>query len=686
MSNKTRLFINIVFVLWLTQTNSFSLRKDNFNNKEIGGSLLELISQPQKEIIHKDYRTAMLEMRMQNKQIYHKAFPTPETQKMRKWGLVTLIIFGTLYLIIRTGYNYIKNLNRFFAKGVISLSNQILLLFICLSILIVCYVYGAFDSIYVNWEHLIAAIGIFILSWIMYNLIVIILSLAASQKWNDLERQGVSFSYLKSKIKENSNNKNYIASFEFLILKRYFFVPLFPVLKSSSLRKELKFSYYLEQCLLQKLRQFFKISWTSWVGIIICVLFWNVYIVPASVKAMTIFLMLIPLLGLLISLSLYFYIIHVYRKIVKPINDDNINEYQDIEYTSNDIYQSMAYPEYLSKIINEDSEMEKAKNIGLSVHEHLHQRAPSLYEDLLFCGQSGIYFILNILQCCSILLICWCIATFAYFADKITKKFSNLHYWYIIIGFVLFTIAQVYITVICLKWLTMISSIEMKRNDKCVKKMIKNQMKQIGEVSNEIINSFKKIYFDVKKGKGTPGAINNQLLIEEEDSKDSNEFELQIQTMKDMLTVEYNRFDKANGDSIDIKYELRPFLKSCGNILNASEIEFMLSLYPPNTEFDGNLTLWQLFDICGALLLFRMKKPSELISFAFDYYYKENPQMYRENIMKWINIEEFFTFYKDYFNQRQLKYIKEQCDYLGNSFSTDEFIAAISTPSQYYPY
>ena len=163
MSNKTRLFINIVFVLWLTQTNSFSLRKDNFNNKEIGGSLLELISQPQKEIIHKDYRTAMLEMRTQNKQIYHKAFPTPETQKMRKWGLVTLIIFGTLYLIIRTGYNYIKNLNRFFAKGVISLSNQILLLFICLSILIVCYVYGAFDSIYVNWEHLIAAIGIFIL-------------------------------------------------------------------------------------------------------------------------------------------------------------------------------------------------------------------------------------------------------------------------------------------------------------------------------------------------------------------------------------------------------------------------------------------------------------------------------------------------------------------------------------------
>ena len=103
MSNKTRLFINIVFVLWLTQTNSFSLRKDNFNNKEIGGSLLELISQPQKEIIHKDYRTAMLEMRTQNKQIYHKAFPTPETQKMRKWGLVTHFTSGIKTPLKTTG-------------------------------------------------------------------------------------------------------------------------------------------------------------------------------------------------------------------------------------------------------------------------------------------------------------------------------------------------------------------------------------------------------------------------------------------------------------------------------------------------------------------------------------------------------------------------------------------------------
>ena len=61
--------------------------------------------------------------------IIHKPFPET-TKKMRKWGLVTLAIFGTSFLLIRSLYNSVKNINKFFAKGVLSLSNQMLLLFI----------------------------------------------------------------------------------------------------------------------------------------------------------------------------------------------------------------------------------------------------------------------------------------------------------------------------------------------------------------------------------------------------------------------------------------------------------------------------------------------------------------------------------------------------------------------------
>lgn len=383
MTKYQRTLINVIFFLFLIVICSpSSLRSNAYPkkkaNKEIAGSLLELITSPKKEIIIKDSHqkkenNSFLFTQTKTKQIYHTAFPTPETTKMRRWEILTLIIFGTLYLLIRTGYNSLKNLNRFFAKGILSLSNQILLLSICLSILIVCYAYGAFDSIYINWEYFIGAVGIFILCWILYNVILILLSISAKRKWNELELQGTSFQSLKSKIKDNhqnnKSNSDLFDSFEFLIMKRFFFVPLFPVLKSSSLRKNLKFSYYLEQCLLGKLRQFFKISWTGWVGIIVTLMLWNVFIVPASILSATIFLMIIPLLGIIISLGIYLYLNCVYRRIIKPITEENMGEFTDIDFDSNELYQSMGYPEYIVKLINDDKAAQDAKKIGFSIHE-----------------------------------------------------------------------------------------------------------------------------------------------------------------------------------------------------------------------------------------------------------------------------------------------------------------------------
>jgi hypothetical protein len=169
-------------------------------------------------------------------------------------------------------------MNKFFAKGVKSLSNQILLLFISLSIFIICYTYGAFDSIIINWEYIIAIIAIFIVIWIFYNFFLLLFALSVTIKWRELENNATSFLNLKQKINQESKNSNYISAFEYLLLKRYFFIPLFPVLKCSSLKPEMKFHVYLEECLLKKLRHFFKLSWTSWISTIIVIMFWNVFV------------------------------------------------------------------------------------------------------------------------------------------------------------------------------------------------------------------------------------------------------------------------------------------------------------------------------------------------------------------------------------------------------------------------
>ena len=130
--------------------------KTHSSIQEIGGSLLEIISNtdeinyenPNEQkteinnlILKAEKKNQLfLETEIQNTnndgdKIIHKPFPET-TKKMRKWGLVTLAIFGTSFLLIRSLYNSVKNINKFFAKGVLSLSNQMLLLFIHMVFLI----------------------------------------------------------------------------------------------------------------------------------------------------------------------------------------------------------------------------------------------------------------------------------------------------------------------------------------------------------------------------------------------------------------------------------------------------------------------------------------------------------------------------------------------------------------------
>ncbi len=210
------LFLTITLLLSRIKTYT---PKSNKPIKEIGGSLLDIISNSD-EIYYEEPKEKKTEIdnlilksgkenqifletkikgsNFNDDKIIHKPFPET-TKKMRKFALITLSIFGTAFLLVRSLYNTVKNLNKFFAKGVLSLSNQMLLLFICLSILIIIYTYGVFDKILINWEYIIATIAIFILSWIIFNFILIIFSLSAIRKWKEIEKCDLSFEDLKKK-------------------------------------------------------------------------------------------------------------------------------------------------------------------------------------------------------------------------------------------------------------------------------------------------------------------------------------------------------------------------------------------------------------------------------------------------------------------------------------------------------
>ena len=611
------------------------------------------------------------------------------------WSILTIIIFGFGYLIIRTGYNALKNVNKFFSKCIASLSNQLLFLLFCFMIVILIYTYGNFDSIPLNWEYFIAGIAIFILGWIIFNIYIIILSYFAVKKWEKLEKNSSSFTDLRHKFDNIVNNKNnnnklneseIIESFEYLILKRFFFIPLFPVFKPCSFRKEMNFSIYLKKCLIEKLRLFFKFSWTSWILLLTSIMFWNIFICDNSARNSLIFLMIIPFLGLLISFILLLYTKNIYRKVIEPINQNNISDYQDVDSNSNSALQSIAHPKYLLHLIQNEKEMENLNDNKSFIHQNFHQRPPSIYENLLFFGISGFSLILNIIQSICIIFIACSIITFTKHYHKIINKYSNLINILLIGSLIIYFILQGYLTALLLKYYTIINSIEMRRNEKCVQKMINNHLYHSGKIAEEIFKNFKKIYFDMKINQ--QNEIQEEKILINENNEQENELKCTFIPLQNMIKTCICRYTKQNNENafIDIENDLIPFLKTLGNNLTNEEIEFMIHLIQNFNNFKGQLSFDNICDIYGAILHFRQKNPLQIINYVFDNYYKNNPQYFRDSHFTYNNIELFVNTYHKFFNVEQANFIKEQCSYLGESFTLDSLMINILSLRQYYAY
>ena len=672
-------------------------KSSNNSYNQLNSVFIQNVNQPEYQI------------KNNNNKIIHYVY-LKETTRGRKWGIVTLIIFGTSYLSIRFLYNFVKNVNRIFSKSVLALSNQILFLFISLSIFIIIYSYGAFDNIILNWEYIIAAISAFIIGWVFFNFFLIFLALSAIKKWENFEKDLDTFgSFEELKIKA-SRDKKYLASFEYQILKRYFYVPLFPVMKCSSLREELKFSIYLENCLHKKLKHFFKLSWTTWLSLIVVLMFWNVFVLNYDNFLGTILIIgFFPMIGIIILLFIYIYCISVYRKVVSPVTQENINQYKEYKFNDNDLYQSMNQPKYLSELAN-DEKMNKMKNSGNSLFSHFHLRPLSFYEENIFLGQTGLYLLLNIIQSTAVIFVVWEIGIFIfYFTNYIKNEGIGAILLTILVMIVYFLLYE-FLVILAIKRLTVISSIEMQRNNNAVKKTIKKQLKNVGEISNNIYTNFKEIFFDIKMDKNNNkisflneeeaplcninndnNSINNNLISNNNEiSRNNNfeEFKLSYPNLKDFLALSFERFKKQREDNlIDIKTELRPFLKSCGNILNEKETSFLIHCIQSKYRgYNGLLSLEQLYDMCGIMLYFRERKRQDIIMEVFDYYYKQNSRIYKEKKIKWEIIDNFLSIYAQYFNEEEIKFLREQTKYIGEPFALDAFIMSVIAPGQYYPY
>jgi hypothetical protein len=277
----------------------------------------------------------------------------------------------------------------------------------------------------------------------------------------------------------------------------------------------------------------------------------------------------------------------------------------------------------------------------------------------------------------------WSVILFVKHIEISLKSYGNIIYGIVIPIYFIYALVYTYLLGISLKWYTIISSIEMKRNEKCLKKTINYQLKTAAQISNDIFTVFKRLYFDIKTH-----------------NKDKDNFNtLGKVVCQNLVGITYSRFLKLKQEAtytqlnqsfpINVSKELKAFLKSCGLTVDEKEIEYMLHLV--ENYSDDKLTIEQLYDIWGAHLHFSSLPPEEILHYVFDEYFKRRDDI--EPVCRGdfdgLNsekIDHFLEFYNEYFSYEQVLFIREETRYLGKSFSRDAFCHMLLAPRRYYPY
>lgn len=324
----------------------------------------------------------------------------------------------------------------------------------------------------------------------------------------------------------------------------------------------------------------------------------------------------------------------------------------------------------------------------------IHNNYPSFYEENMFMGSTGYNVLLNLVQCILFLFTAWSTLIFS-------KEIFNIYYekplWIFLctIGlFILYFFLYAFLISITIRWYTIISSIETRRNEKCLKKTIDFQAQAYSETSQSISYAFKKIFFD-----NIYEEEQNYNLFNLSYSNFKNKIKFYINRFKgimekndsgkgaqkdDLLLIQEDDGVKIKGQPIefDIKTELPHFLKSCGMELNEQELDFMLHVSGDKKNLmQGKIDDVQLKTVWATINYFCSTPLQDIYRHVFkNYFGRENMEDLERQEIRGFNekkIADFLIYYKEYFDDNLCEFMLDEIKYLGANFSLDAFIFRI---------
>ena len=122
-------------------------------------------------------------------------FPSPQTNEMKQLSLIVLIVFGTIYLVFRYIFSFKKKISDNFILSMIKvLSQQLIVYFFLVGLILLFYTTGFLDDYNLNWQFLISAFCIFGICWFFFCMAVIILSNFTVLYWRRVEKSSKDLS------------------------------------------------------------------------------------------------------------------------------------------------------------------------------------------------------------------------------------------------------------------------------------------------------------------------------------------------------------------------------------------------------------------------------------------------------------------------------------------------------------
>ena len=717
--------------------------------------------------------------KVDNKEICHKDLHMPfgeQTRDMQYTSVLSYIIISFIALLVRIMFQYFGNtLNNFSELSFNSILKVNYFFFFVIGLFFTIFSMGGFSTFVFNMENFFLGSILFYITWIIFTTCLIMSLNPYIHFLKKFNSNNINFKFLKLQYEKITNakygfvakatnkNKNeefepinlkevqvdldfIFEQFEYLALKESFISPVTPQFKSFQLKSDFDFGNYLTKALAEECQNFFAFSWTSSLGLIFFLLFWTVVIEPTKASLMiTIFS---PFLLLFFQFMLYLYLKVVYRRFVPVINESNYLEYQkfDNHFNTN-------IPPYLEKIVeskitknglntiiqnnntdqdilitvqNEKSNYNQLNQNGYSMTKHFNIRASNYFEDNILWGKTGMRFFTNLNQFLSILFALILVEIYT----RSVFLLANKELWLVLV--VILTIIYFCLSIVVtnknLKYLNMINSTESNKKEHLVDEIIYAQTINSAKMCHQIIQVFKKIYFDIlinyfkkrqikKNEHGYSGMETNKMFEfgTKQPSSVLDKYEkfnsLTKHALRHMIDLNIIRFKFLDFESADTSLkvlssqdniylgdELRYFIKSCGGgNMSDKDVENMLHLIE---DFDSivekrYLTNENLYNIWAANIHFSKVENEHVVRTVIDSFTEEMTQdkdalsegskISNSDKLDIEKLKKMLDIYSEYFSKEEKTFLLNELSNHKPNFSKDTMISFLVTTSYPFP-